>query len=102
MTEKFDESLVEVWKQSLVEDKSVVTLGGRNFAATTTARKRLKQVDFDIEGRTIRGIQQNPATKSRWAKLAKSGKRVMQFLEDGVYVAVVVEGKVYAYGKKRS
>jgi hypothetical protein len=101
MSEKFDDALVEVWKQSLVEDKSAVTLHGRNFAVTATVKKRLKQVEFEIEGRRIRGIEQNPATKSRWAKMAKSGKRVMQFIENGTYVAVVVEGKVYSYGKER-
>ena len=102
MSEKSDAALVQVWKQSLFQEKSVVTLDGKNFVVTTTAQKRLKQVDFEIEGRTIRGIEQNPETKSRWAKMAKSGKRVMQFLEGGVYVAVVVDGKVHAYGKKGS
>ena len=33
--------------------------------------------------------------------MARSGKRVMQFLEGGRYIAVVVDGKVHLYpGKK--
>ena len=39
-----------------------------------------------FEGNGIRGLEQNPATKSRWAQIARSGKKVMQFLENGRYV----------------
>ena len=46
-----------------------------------------------FEGKEIRGLEQNPQTKSRWAQLARSGKKVMQFLSEG-YVANVVDGKV--------
>jgi hypothetical protein len=37
------------------------------------------------------GIEQNPKTKSRWALMARSGKKVMQFIQDGRYVAVVAD-----------
>jgi hypothetical protein len=47
----------------------------------------------------IRGLEQNPDTKSRWAQLARAGKKVMQFLSEGRYVAVVVDGKVTLYGR---
>ena len=46
----------------------------------------------------FRGLEQNPGTKSRWAQLARSGKKVMQFLSEGRYVANVVDGKVTMYG----
>jgi hypothetical protein len=42
-------------------------------------------------------VEQNPSTNSRWAKLAREGKKVMQFLADGRYVAGVVDGKVTLY-----
>jgi hypothetical protein len=45
------------------------------------------------------GIEQNPATKSRWAQLARSGDKVMQFIQDGRYIAAVADGKVTLYGK---
>jgi hypothetical protein len=44
-----------------------------------------------------KGLEQNPQTKSRWAQLARSGKKVMQFLSEGRYVANVVDGKVMFY-----
>jgi len=37
-------------------------------------------VDFVFGGNEIRGLGQNPDTKSRWAQMARSGKKVMQFL----------------------
>ena len=43
-------------------------------------------------------ITQNPDTKSRWAQMARTGKKVMQFLSEGRYVANVVDGKVTLYG----
>jgi len=59
-------------------------------------------VDFVFEGNEIRGLEQNPQTKSRWAQVAQSGKKVMQFLSEGRYVANVVDGKVTFYGATRS
>lgn len=70
-----------------------------------TAKSKLKPVDFRFEDRELRGLEQNPKTKSRWAKLAREGKRVMQFLEQflerGKYVAVAVDGKVHIYRQAR-
>ena len=54
--------------------------------------------DFVFEGSEIRGLEQNLRTNSRWAQLARSGKMVMQFLNEGRYVANVVDGKVTVYG----
>jgi len=39
-----------------------------------------------FNGNEIRGLEQNPDTKSRWAQMARSGKKVMQFLSEGRYV----------------
>jgi len=61
-------------------------------------------VDFVFEGENSRGLEQNPDTKSRWAQMARSGKKVMQFLSGGRYVANVVDGKPTsrAVGSERS
>jgi hypothetical protein len=89
---------VHVWRQSLDEKKKSVEIEGESYAVRETAKRKLKQVDFRFEGRELRGLEQNPETKSRWARLAREGGRVMQFLERGKYVAVVVDGKVHVYG----
>jgi hypothetical protein len=91
-------TLIAVWRQSLVEKKKSVEVEGERYAVRETAKRKLKQVDFRFGGREMRGLEQNPETKSRWAKMAREGGRVMQFLERGKYVAVVVDGKVHVYG----
>ena len=57
-------------------------------------------MDFVFDDEEIRGLEQNPDTKSRWAQMARSGKKVMQFLSGGRYVANVVDGKVTRYGRE--
>ena len=98
MNPSFEQTLVDVWRQALVENADVVGLDGKRYSVRITPRKRLRQVDFVFDGNEIRGLEQNPETKSRWAQLARSGKKVMQFLREGRYVAVVVDGKVTFYG----
>jgi hypothetical protein len=60
-------------------------------------RSKLREVDFKFGDTAFRGVEQNPSTNSRWAKLAREGKKVMQFLVDGRYVAGIVDGKVTVY-----
>jgi hypothetical protein len=96
-----EDALLSVYRQSLIENKKTVTLEGQSFPVRLTAKRKLKQVDFQFDGRELRGLEQNPETKSRWAAMARSGKKVMQFLEDGRYIAVVVDGKVHLYPGKR-
>jgi hypothetical protein len=70
----------------------VVELGEKQYPVRNTPRKGLRQVDFGFDGNEIRGLEQNSETESRWAQMAGAGKRVMQFLSDGRYVANVVDG----------
>ena len=95
---ELEEVLVSVWKQALLEQSKLVRIDGEKYPVKTTSKRRLKQVDFRFEDHELRGLEQNPDTKSRWAKMAREGKKVMQFLEAGRYVAVVVDGKMKTYG----
>jgi hypothetical protein len=99
MEASFEKTLIEVWRQVLVQKVAILVLGSDCFAVRRTARLRLRQVEFVFEGREIRGLEQNPETKSRWAVMARSGKSVMQFLSGGRYIANVVDGKVTVYAK---
>jgi hypothetical protein len=94
----FEQTLVEVWRQALVEKAKSVQVGTTRYQVRRTPKSGLCQVDFVVDGEDIRGLEQNPNTKSRWAQLARSGKNVMQFLQNGRYVANVVDGKVTIYG----
>ena len=95
----FEQVLVEVWRQALVENAQAVELGKDRYPIRLTPRRGLRQVDFVFDGNEIRGLEQNPETKSRWAEMARSGKKVMQFLSEGRYVANVVDGKATLYGR---
>ena len=96
-----EDALLAVHQQALVENKKSVSLDSKMFPVRSTAKRKLRQVDFEFDGRELRGSEQNPETKSRWAKMARSGGKVMQFLERGKYIAVVADGKVHLYpGKK--
>jgi len=96
---KLSDALTSVWQQALVEDAKSVELERKMYPIKRTSRNRLRQVDFEFDGVELRGLEQNPETKSRWAQQAREGKKVMQFLSGGRYVANVVDGKATIYGK---
>lgn len=98
MAISFEQELVDVWRQAFVENADVVALGAEHYPVRQTPKRHLREVDFVFEGNKIRGVEQYPATKSRWAQMARSGKKVMQFHEGGRYIANVADGKVTLYG----
>ncbi len=97
MAQSLEDALISVWRQVLVENARTVTLNDESYPVRRTLRSKLREVDFQCEGRALRGIEQNASTNSRWAKLAREGRKVMQFLAQGRYVAAVVDGKVTWY-----
>jgi len=94
-----EEVLISVWHQALVEDAASVKIDSETYPVKSTARRGLKQIDFHFNGKSLRGLEQNPDTKSRWAAMAREGKKVMQFLDGGRYLAVVSDGEVHLYKK---
>jgi hypothetical protein len=90
----FAQALIDVWRQVLVENANVVELETERYPVRRTPKRRLRQVDFTFDGNKIRGLEQNPETKSRWAQMGRTSKKVMQFLSEGRYVANVVDGNV--------
>jgi hypothetical protein len=100
MSANLETVLVSIWRQSLIDKKKNVDLDGETYSVRQTSKSKLKHIDFRFEDRELRGLEQNPNTKSGWAKLAREGKQVMQFLDHDRYIAVVVDGKVHLY--KRS
>jgi hypothetical protein len=97
MSANLETVLASVWRQCLIDRKKNIDLDGEIYIVRKTSKSKLKQIDFRFEDRELRGLEQNPNTKSRWAKLAREGKQVMQFLEQGIYLAVVVDGRVHIY-----
>ena len=67
-----------------MENAAAVLLGTERCHARLTPKRRLREVDFMFDGNEIRGLEQNPDTKSRWAQMARRGKNVMQFRSGGL------------------
>ena len=74
MAISFEQALIDVWRQVLVENANEVELGVEHYPVRKTSKRRLGELDFVFEGNKIRGLEQNPETKSQWAKFARSGK----------------------------
>ena len=89
--------LISVWQQSLAEGKEKVDLEDKHYPVGLFHAKKLRNVDFRFGELSIMGIEQNPATNSRWAALAREGKQIMQFRCKGRYVANVCEGNLLRY-----
>ena len=66
-----------------MENAKTIELGPERFTVRSTLKRGLRQVDFVFDAHEIRGLEQNPQTKSSWAQMARSGKKVMQFLGEG-------------------
>jgi hypothetical protein len=98
-SEKLSQLLAEVTRQVFEGAARVETPAG-SWRVGRTSRQGLRQVEFSAEDQKLIGIEQNPATGSRWAKLAREGHRVMQFknLATNRYFANVVDGRVTFYG----
>jgi hypothetical protein len=91
------DALISVWQQVLADGKPAVDLEGKTCAVGRTHAKKLRTVRFDYTECRLDGIEQNPATASQWAALARGGKRVMQFSCHSRYVANVCEGELTRY-----
>jgi hypothetical protein len=92
-----DDAFLSVWRQALVDQKKIISVGDATFSVRRTTKQRLAQIDFELDGVEFRGLEQNPQTKSRWAKMAREGAKVMQFLRAGRYVSVVADGVLKHY-----
>jgi hypothetical protein len=78
-----------------------VRVDDRLFRVSRTGAQRLRTVRFLMGGQEYQAIEQNPEKPSQWGKLAREGRRVVQFrdLLTQKYVAVAVDGKVKEYGR---
>jgi hypothetical protein len=49
-----EDALLTVWQQSLVENKKTVTIEDASFPVRSTAKRKLKQIDFRFDGKDLR------------------------------------------------
>jgi hypothetical protein len=76
-----------------------VSLAGKKFKVERTGSRKFRTVRFELDGKEYQAIEQNPEKPSRWGKLARAGRRVVQIrdVDMGKYIAAVVDGKVTEY-----
>lgn len=55
-----EQTLIEVWRQALVESAKAVTLRSQSYAVRRTPKRGLRQVDFGFEGNENRGSNKIP------------------------------------------
>lgn len=79
-----------------------VVVDDQQILVTRVGSGRLHCVKFMMAGRAIVAIEQNRSKPSRWGQLAKKGHQVVQFqdLVTKKYLAVVVDGEIFEYGKR--
>ncbi len=94
-----EDAMLSVWRQALDENLNLVELDGARFPVQRTQRRRLRQVDFTVAGQSLRGLEQSPETRSKWAAMAREGQKVMQFLSGGLYIGNVADGNLTLYRK---
>jgi len=94
------EPLNDVWRQVLIDNTTKAELGKGSYPVRGTSKRGLRHMDFVFDRKKIRGLEQNPETKSRRAQMARTGKKVMQVLSEGRYVANVVDGNVTPYARR--
>ncbi len=75
--EQLEEVFLAVWRQVLLEEKKVVAVADDTFSVLITPKQKLKHINFQLDDRNLRGLEQNPDTKSRWAAMARGGQKVM-------------------------
>jgi hypothetical protein len=52
----FEQVLIEVWRQVLVENADEVKLGAERYPVRLTPKRRLREVDFEFDGNHLRGL----------------------------------------------
>jgi hypothetical protein len=58
MKPSFEQALIEVWREVLVENATMVELGAERYAVRLTPKRRLRQVDFVVEDKEMCGLRQ--------------------------------------------
>jgi uncharacterized protein (DUF2345 family) len=81
---------------------SQIIVDDQRILVTRVGSGRLRSAKFMMNGRAIVAIEQNRTKPSRWGQLAKNGRQIVQFqdLATKKYLAVVVDGEVFEYGKR--
>jgi hypothetical protein len=93
--------LKSVAEQLMAAGTGEIVIDGQTVTVKQLGSGRLRSVRFQMNGRDLQAIEQNPEKPSRWGKLARDGHQVVQFRDvlTNRYLAVAVDGEVKDYEK---
>ena len=96
--ELVEEKVLQSVAMQLMNGEEVV-LDDQKLRVKRVGSGRLRQVQFELNGRKFEAIEQNRMKPSRWGKLAREKHQVVQFRDvvTHKYVAVAVDGEVTEY-----
>lgn len=67
----FEQTLIEVWRQTVIENATAVELDGSRYPVRRTPKRGLRQVDFVFDGNEIRGLEPKPDTRRNLLSCAR-------------------------------
>ena len=83
--------------EGIFSGKSTIVIENKSYKVKIFTKSRLRYVD--IEGYRI--IEQNPDKDSKWAKMAREGKKIVWIFKGRGYYARVVDGHFTLIGSKK-
>jgi hypothetical protein len=83
--------------EGIFSNKDMIKIENKSYKVKIFAKSGLRYVD--VEGYRI--IEQNPNKSSKWAKMAKEGKKIVWIFKGGKYYARVVDGHFTLLGYKK-
>jgi len=88
------DTLISIWQQVMEEEAAEVKLESGSYRVKKTRSTHVKTLNFEYGEYLFTALEQNPEKKSRWAKMAKRGHKIMQFNYLGHFFGNVVDGKL--------
>ena len=61
----FEETLIEVWRQALVDNAKAVVLGTERYPIVWTSKRRLREIDFVFDGKEINNAHELTGNQRR-------------------------------------
>ena len=78
---------------ALFNNEQYVEIDGKRHTIRYFRQKAIKYVDVPLEGISYRFVEQNPHKKSKWAKMARDGAKILWVFKADDYFARMVNGK---------
>ena len=82
--------------EGIFSAKNTIQIEGESYKVKIFTKSGLRYVDVG----EYRLVEQNPQKSSKWAKMAREGKKIVWIFKGRKYVARVIDGKFTWLGSK--